>query len=373
LSKNSHVKVKVRCDYCQEVFKREYRYIERARKVVAKDSCSKCSHLKTRDVNMSLYGYEYYTGTEEFKQKKKDTNIKRYGTENPLQNEDVKAKSRETIRSKYGVDSYTQTQEYKDKVKKTSLEKYGVEHHGKSSEIVNKRKQTTIERYGVENVSQLEFIKNKKKDTLQKNYGVDVPAQSQIVRNLMKATSKEKYGFEYPMQASEVKEKLRKTLADNNLVKTSLQQKIIHHVIGGVLNYPYYTANLDIAFPEDKIYIEYNGGGHWLRVKFGHFTEEEFKQFERNRWYSLYRNGWKDVRITSKADKLPKRQVVLSLIKDGLDILNNGRSWVEFDIDNNEVKTSQYTQPYNFGELLVIRRDRGKVINNEYGYNVESK
>lgn len=371
LNKHSRAQVEVMCDYCESIISKPYRHYLKGRKDIQKDSCRKCSHLKVKEVNLLKYGYEYYTSTKEFREKAKKTNIDRYGVPYPIQTKAVKEKIKQTNIDKYGVSSYTQTQEYLDKVKETSRRKYGVNHHGKAKDIVEKRTNTIRDRYGVENISQLDSVKDKKKQTLQLNYGVDAPAQSEIVRSRMRQTSKDKYGFEYPMQAIEVKEKLRKTLSDENLVKTSLQQKILHYLYGGELNHPYYNANLDIAFPEEKIYMEYNGGGHWLRVKFGHFTEEEFKQFERNRWYSLYRSGWKDIRITSKKDKLPSNSVLIDMFNKGKEILYSGRSWVEFDIDNSLIKTSQYEKDYEYGNLLVIRRDRAENIKNEYGYIIE--
>ena len=189
-------------------------------------------------------------------------------------------------------------------------------------------------KYGVENISQLEWVKDKIKDN-----------------NLLK------YGVENVSQCLEIQEKKMESYYRNGTTATSNQQRYIHNLIGGQLNYPYYSAMLDIAFPNEKIYCECDFGGHWLQVKFGNITEEDFIKKERNRWYSLFRSGWKEIRIISKTDKVPSDEVVLEIIRFAKEYLNSCHSWIRFNIDESKIKCSQYEIDYDFGELRRIKKE----------------
>jgi len=298
--------------------------------------------------------------------------IKKYGVNHMLEIPSVKEKiknrtdeernissnkRKDTCLQKYGVPSFTQTENYLEKTKKTCQDKYGCNNPGQSDFVKDKRNKTIKERYGVDNISQLEEIKNKKANTCMEHYGVPIPAKSKEVMEKTRQTCLKKYNTEYAIQNEEVKAKGRKTLYENESGKASNQQRYIHQLIGGELNYPHKTSLLDIAFPDEKTYIEYIGGGHYLRVKFGHFTEKEFKKFEQKRWYALYRKGWKEIRIISQKDYLPFDEIIIYLIDYGKEYLNTGHSWIEFNIDENKIKCSQYIKDYNYGQLRIIRQD----------------
>ncbi|ASA22757.1 hypothetical protein B9T62_19310 [Paenibacillus donghaensis] len=105
-------------------------------------------------------------------------------------------------------------------------------------------------------------------------------------------TSFERFGCANPMQNSVVRAKTFKTFNINNSMSISLQQAYIHSITSGDINYLCEGSFLDIAFPEENIYIEYDGGLHDGKVKFGLISEKKFKEKERRRRYALYRNGW---------------------------------------------------------------------------------
>lgn len=350
----SHLKVDIECDYCKNEFKKEYRqYLKVRNQIIKKDCCEKCTPKKIEESNMLTYGVKNTFEIPEIRKKVNQTFEDKYGG-NPNKSKEVIEKRQRTNFERYGVEHYSQTKEYLEKVRESSLKRYGVDHHGKAKEVVDKRKDTIMDKYGVENISQIEDVKTKKRETCMINYGVPIPAMSEIVMQRTRDTNLIKYGTEYSLQNEQVKEKGRKTMYKNGSVRTSKQQLYIHTLIGGELNYPHHTSSLDIAFPEEKIYIEYNGGGHLLRVKFGHFTEQEFKKYEKNRWYALWRKGWKDIRINSLKDLLPSDERLEQMIVYGKQTLLSGRSWIEFDIDISEVATSQYHKPYDFGELRKV-------------------
>jgi len=68
---NSTVKVEAKCDYCGEIFYPEYRRLLNARELINKDCCSNrlCMGLKSKEVNLQIYGVEYYTQLESFRER----------------------------------------------------------------------------------------------------------------------------------------------------------------------------------------------------------------------------------------------------------------------------------------------------------------
>ena len=120
----------------------------------------------------------------------------------------------------------------------------------------------------------------------------------------------------------------------NGSAISSSQQLYLHDLLGGILNYPVGTASLDIAFPDEMIYLEYDGSGHNLSVKIGQMTQSEFDHRQRRRTYKLYRAGWRAIRIISSKDYLPHGSEILDLITQARKSIGAGSSFFEIDIDN---------------------------------------
>jgi len=72
------------------------------------------------------------------------------------------------------------------------------------------------------------------------------------------------------------KKKLNWVLYKNKTGVSSYPQRYICNLLNGELNYPIGNLSLDIALLDNKIYIEYDGSGHDLRVVRGQLTEKEF-------------------------------------------------------------------------------------------------
>jgi hypothetical protein len=117
-------------------------------------------------------------------------------------------------------------------------------------------------------------------------------------------------------------------------------------LLGGKLNYIDNTTGnywLDIAFPNDKIYIEYNGGFHDGVVKTGTISKKDFENKERKRYYFLKDRGWKEIKIISEYDYLPSDEVIINEInkaKEWFKINGKGHCHYNIDIGNkiNDVK-----------------------------------
>ena len=168
-------------------------------------------------------------------------------------------------------------------------------------------------------------------------------------------TCLQKYGVEHPMQNKEVYAKVISTLNKNGTAPCSSQQRYVHSIVGGELNYPYYNASLDIAFPEEMIYCECDFGGHWLSIKLGGLTQKEFDKKQRNRWYSLMRSHWREIRIISTKDLIPSDSKLLEILSYARTYLNQNHHYIKFDIDNAKIINSQGEFDYDFGELRRIK------------------
>lgn len=150
-------------------------------------------------------------------------------------------------------------------------------------------------------------------------------------------------------------------MSKSGTINTSSQQLYLHNILGGELNCPVGKYPLDIAFIEEKIYLEYDGSGHDLNVKLGRITKEEFDKKQLFRSLYLNKLGWKEIRISSTQDYLPNEDKLIELFNHAKLVLNSGRSWIKFDIDNSKVLTSQYDKYYDFGNLNIINK---KTIDN---------
>jgi very-short-patch-repair endonuclease len=242
------------------------------------------------------------------------------------------------------------------KAKESLIEKYNVDNSGKLEESQEKRKNTLIDKYGVDNPMKVDEVKEKLKETMNEKYGVDWFSQTDDFKIKTKETFLKNYGVENPTQNSLIRRKQIISLYKNNTAPTSKQQKFLHKVIGGEINFPFLNYLLDIAFPDEKIYIEYDGGGHDLQVKFGKLSFDEYKQKERKRWYALYRKGWKEIRVISSNDKVPSKIILLEMIKFAKDYLKNNRHYIKFNLDDETVITSQFETSYDFGKLKSLPR-----------------
>jgi len=206
-----------------------------------------------------------------------------------------------------------------EKMKETNLNKYGYEWYTQT-EIGRNNLSENKSMYAKENV-------NKAKITLNEKFGVDNVFQLQEVKNKSKETIKRKYGVEHIMKLDKYKNIVNKkrliTLYENGTAPRSKQQIYLHNLLGGELNYPVSNCSLDIAYPEEMIYIEYNGGGHDLSVKIGKLTPAQFKNQENKRYFYLKSLGWKQICIDCPNDILPSDDEIIKIINNAKINLSN--------------------------------------------------
>ena len=185
LSKNSHLKIDVKCDVCG--LEKNISYFSYVRNIKNSNiyTCQKCSIEKYKLTNIEKYGVEFPIQSKEIKERRKKNNIEKYNVDEPSKLESIKEKIRITKKLKYDDENYNN----KEKTKETKKLKYDNINYNNRE----KANTTCIQRYGVENVSQSETIKNKKRETSIKNYNVDNYSKSDIYKIDRIDILKEKY------------------------------------------------------------------------------------------------------------------------------------------------------------------------------------
>lgn len=244
-------------------------------------------------------------------------------------------------------------------------------HPSQSEKAIKKRISTNKERYGGNNPFHSTEVKDKAKDTLLKNHGVDNFFKHESFYDIRNKTMIDKYGYAFPMldpsRKDDIVEKIVKTLSDNNNAPCSTQQKYINDIIGGEINYPISKLLLDIAFTEEKIYVEYQGSGHNLNVKLSKINQDNFDKKEKERYYYMKNKNWKMIEIISQKDNLPKKDKLLEMMILAREILKN-TSYIQFDIDNSTVRYYKETKNYDFGETISYYDLHKNIKHNNYDY-----
>lgn len=362
LPKRSDIRIEVMCDMCKEnIMTIKYSDYNKSIENTGNRVCEKCIRNKADKTNQKKYGTPYPIQNESFKEKRRQTCLERYGVDNYTQTEECREKMKQTCMEKYGVEYATQSKKIKNKTKQTNLKRYGVDCYAKTEECQQKMKQTNLNRYGVEYPFQSDIVKEKWKQTNLERYGVEHNMQLKEVLEKRKNTYFERYGFDSAMKHPDVKAKVVKTMHENGTQKTSKQQLYLHGLYGGELNYPIKYYDVDICFPEEKICIEYDGGGHNLSVVFGDFTQEEFDQREIIRFHVIKREGYRQIKIISAKDKLPNDDILFQMLSDAKQYFSTtNHSWVHYDIDNSIMINVENKDMggafYDYGKLRTVKK-----------------
>ena len=170
--------------------------------------------------------------------------------------------------------------------------------------------------------------KEKMMKTSLEKYGNICSLRNPVVLEKAKKKNQEKLGVDFPFQNKEILSKCRDTSIDRygdkfNSSSISKQQREIHNIFGGSLNHSDFPYRLDILFIEEGIYFEYDGTGHFLGVKLGKISRNEFLEKEHLRECFLFDKGYKQFRIISETDILPPDQELLQIKNRAFYILLN--------------------------------------------------
>lgn len=311
LTDNSNVLVAVRCDYCGCTYSTQYSSYRRTNKN-GKNACRKCSSLKV-----------------------KETNLEKYGVENVFQLDTIKEKSKNTIKDRYGAENVSQSETVQQKKRKRNLKKYGVTNPSMLDSVKEKVKQSNRDRFGVDYPMQLTEFQERIKQTDIKKYGVPHHVMAPDVIAKRKRTNLKRYGVEFPIQNEEILHKSISSRYQHGSFTCSKQQYKLYEIIGGELNYPFKNFVIDIAFPDEKIAVEWDGSGHDLSVRMGYVTEKEFNRNENYRNVTLFNNDWKIIRFITKKDIFPDN--IPSLFNYCKSYIDDGGHKITVFIDENKI------------------------------------
>lgn len=189
LMKGSSVKITSVCDNClnetKTVFKDYWNYTNG---LVNPYFCKNCNYINSEKTSLENWGFT-----------------------NPMKSEEVKEILRSSLLDKYGVDWYSKTNEWKDKFRKTSLENWGVDNPSKSKDVIDRIISKNNSRLGVDWPMKSFVVLEKSRQTSQRNWGVDRYSMRDGWKKELKAISQSKFGFDNYSQTDECKDKVRNT------------------------------------------------------------------------------------------------------------------------------------------------------------------
>lgn len=136
--------------------------------------------------------------------------------------------------------------------------------------------------------------------------------------NKKRETSMIRSGYWHPSHNPAHKDTMKDVFIKYNMVPTSRGQRYIAKLLGAELNIPigYYFADIVL---DDKIIIEYDGGGHNLSVLRGNVTQKQFDEAEAVRSSYMFSKGYKILRISSPSEYFPEdEQYFKSLICESI-------------------------------------------------------
>lgn len=167
--------------------------------------------------------------------------LENHGTTNPMEVPGAIQKIKDLNRKKYGVDFYTETEEFKEKVKETFNKKYGG-HPTKLKETQDKKRKTNKERYGFDHALDNSGVKEKSRITNNLKYGGDSSMCSEEVKNKSKETNRKKHGTDWYVQSEDFKKKFKKSMLKNYGV-----EQVMHYT-------PSFEKSLNTSYKK-KIFV----------------------------------------------------------------------------------------------------------------------
>lgn len=317
VSLNSHVEVKVRCDYCGKIITKKFQTYNQQHHEKFGDACKDCQPQKNKLCCLEKYGVTNGAKTKQSKEKTIRTSRERYGVDNPAQAKEA--------REKISKKSTENAQERLAKARITNLERYNTEHPFQNEEVKQKQKETLMKNYGVDHPKKSEEIKEKERQSNRQKYGVDYYQQTEEAKQRIRNTVREKYGYDYTLQVPEIRQKGMDTLLRNGNCPTSSQQLKLQEMLIQMygkceLNKPCGTNFLDCVIEVSGISIdvEYDGK-YWHQDKKRDRRRDEFVKSQ----------GYKILRISAHKG-LPSKEELSKAIND---LVINSYRFKEINLD----------------------------------------
>lgn len=211
------------------------------------------------------------------------------------------------------------------------------------SKCCNKKSRIACkEMFGVENVFELNSMQDKVKEIILDKYGVKNVSNVPEIRKRAEQTNLERYGVRYPMESPMLVERLVQSINKGIGVKTSSQQRMICEMVNGTLNYIVGRYFADILIPNTNIIIEYNGGGHYIRLKYNE-TEEELYQREFKRYDYIVSRGYKIITLIAPSNIIPQQNQLEDIISYSKKLFeNNNIKFLSFNLETGEIQENNF-------------------------------
>ena len=221
----------------------------------------------------------------------------RHGVDHPTQTAEVRKKMGDTLEANLGVRCAFQSKEVQQRMAATNLARYGNEVYVRTDDHHRKTAKTCLERFGTPSAASAPIVKARRAHTLAKW----TPAYRADIQRRREETNLARRGARWPFSTPAAVKRCAEVLMEH----CSKQQRFLHKLLGGQLEYPVGKWRLDVAWPERMVYLEYDGGGHDLCVRRGVCSAEAFAAHGRRRYGALCAQGWRLLRIVSPHDLLP--------------------------------------------------------------------
>lgn len=206
--------------------------IKEGYKIYCSDACfRKCAKPdieKTKKTNLKRYGKEFYSQTDEFKERFEATSLKNFGTKNPASSKKVREKIEQTSLKNYGNKCSLHGKEQEEMTKATWQKNYNASNPMKSEKVRTKVSQT-LKNLPDERKSE---IKVERQKTCIDNFGVDHQFKSKEVQDKCKKSCKDHFGEDNFFKT----DKHKANLSDPEKVKIRMEKQFRTKQKNGTLN-----------------------------------------------------------------------------------------------------------------------------------------
>ena len=156
-------------------------------------------------------------------------------------------------------------------------------------------------------------------------------------------------GFHHPTEDPNHKIFMNKVFKKHNMVPTSRGQRYLAKLFKGELNVNVGFFFVDILL-KNNIIIEYDGGGHNLRVLYGDISQDEFNKREKDRSNFLISKGYKILRFVSPEELFPKNEeYTVEIVEEAIE------NMLENDIDEYHIHMGSSRNNELHGKLRPIK------------------
>ena len=159
------------------------------------------------------------------------------------------------------------------------------------------------------------------------------------------------------MQNEEIKNKVLSSFQFHGTGPCSRAQQYINYILNGNLNKRICGSLVDIYFEKEKLVLEYDGGGHFLKDKMNGniYPTKESLLCEKEREDKIINNGYRMIRFIATKDRIPSDKVILNLVDE---FKNSDFKVIRINFEEGTIDRDYEEKWYcNFGKLRKITKE----------------